>query len=200
MEDTAAIIVLAAGASVRFGTPKQNLLFKQTTLLQYSINAALASKAGCVLVIVGTETGSAKTSTSNHRLQFLINDQWKEGMASSIRCGIQYVVTNKPSVNSALLMACDQPFVDTGLLDKLVTLQQETGSAIVACRYGDTQGIPAIFARQLFPELLQLTGDSGAKKMIVKYKASSTVVNFPQGIIDIDTPEDYRAIQNNERK
>ena len=200
MQEDVVVIVLAAGASSRLGRPKQNLLFKQTTLLQYSIETALESKAGSVLVILGAEADTIQITQHNSKLHCLINDQWAEGMASSIRCGITHLINYHPSVTSAVLMACDQPYIHTGLLNKLVTLQQETGAAIVASSYGDIKGIPAIFSRQLFPELLQLTGDTGAKKIMAKYTGSLATVDFPLGLIDIDTVEDYNSIQNNERK
>ena len=200
MQEELAVIVLAAGASSRLGKPKQNLLFKQTTLLQYSIDTALESKAGSVLVILGAKADAIQIAQHNPELHCLINDQWAEGMASSIRCGITHLVNYHPSVTSVVLMACDQPYINTALLNKLVTLQQETSAAIVASRYGNTKGIPAIFSRQLFPELLQLTGDTGAKKIIAKYTGNLETVDFPLGLIDIDTPDDYKSIQNNERK
>ncbi len=199
MEDEVAIIVLAAGASSRLGMPKQNLSFKQTTLLQHSIEQALASKASAVVVILGAEAGIIQTHTSNPKLEVLINDAWQEGIASSIRCGVQYLVDNQPSVTRALLMVCDQPYINTALLNKLITLQQAAGAAIVASRYGDTIGIPALFAKQLFPELLQLTGDKGAKKMMMKHRDNLTIVDFPLGIVDIDTAEDYTSIYKNEK-
>ena len=92
-------------------------------------------------------------------------------------------------------MVCDQPHINAELLDKLVTLQRETGKSIVASEYAGTTGIPAIFNRNLFPQLLALKGDMGAKKLIAGQKDEVPTVPFPLGMIDIDTAADYQQLQ-----
>ena len=92
-------------------------------------------------------------------------------------------------------MVCDQPYINTVLLNKLITLQRQTGHSIVASKYAKTAGIPAIFSRDLFPELLQLTGDKGARKLIEQQKEAVATVAFPLGTIDIDTMADYESLQ-----
>jgi len=199
MSDQCAIIVLAAGASSRLGKPKQTLLFKQSTLLEHSIHEALNAVAAHVIVVLGADAAALQPSIQNTKLSFAVNEYWQEGIASSIRCGLAYLLTKHSSVQAILLMVCDQPYINTALLDKLVTLQAETGVDIVASSYGDTKGIPAVFGKQLFPELLKLKGDTGAKKIIMNHAGSLAVIDFPLGAIDIDTQEDYISIQKKEK-
>lgn len=199
-KDRCAIIILAAGASSRLGTPKQSLLFNQFTLLEHCIHEALHSVAGHVMVVLGAGAATVRPVIQNIKLSFIINEHWQEGMASSIHCGLEGLLKAQPSVQAALLMACDQPYINTALLDKLVTLQEETGSDIVASSYGDTKGIPAVFGKKLFPALFNLKGDTGAKKIIMNHRAGLAVVDFPLGAIDIDTPEDYILIRKKENK
>jgi molybdenum cofactor cytidylyltransferase len=200
MKDRCAIIVLAAGASSRLGTPKQNLLFNESTLLEHSIHEALHSTAGHVMVVLGAQAAAIQPVIQNIKLSFIVNEQWQEGMASSIRCGLHCLLKKQPAVPAVLLMVCDQPYISTALLDKLVTLQEETGYDIVASSYGNTKGIPAVFGKKLFPALLDLKGDTGAKKIIMNQVTDLAVVDFPLGTIDIDTGEDYVLIQKKEKK
>ncbi|MEO5684494.1 MAG: nucleotidyltransferase family protein [Chitinophagaceae bacterium] len=194
MDNQCGIILLAGGASSRLGSPKQSLLFKQTTLLQHSIHVALDSLAEFVVVVLGAAAETLHPAIQDAKLAVVINNQWQEGMASSIRCGLQYLMKQQPGLRSAIFMVCDQPYISAGLLNKLVTLQRETGQAVIASQYAETTGIPAIFDKQLFQELLQLKGDAGAKKLIMQQPALCTVP-FPLGDIDIDTAADYSALQ-----
>jgi molybdenum cofactor cytidylyltransferase len=194
MKDQCGIILLAAGASSRLGMPKQSLLYKQATLLEHSIRAALESMAGQVILVLGAGAAAIQPGIEDKRLSVVINEQWQEGIASSIRCGLQYLCTKEPAVESALFMVCDQPYINAALLNKLVTLQRQKGHAIVASEYAAATGIPAIFDKKLFPALLQLKGDAGAKKLIRQQDDMATV-SFPLGNIDIDTAADYDRLQ-----
>ncbi|MEP6727588.1 MAG: nucleotidyltransferase family protein [Bacteroidota bacterium] len=195
MKEQCDIIILAAGSSSRLGTPKQLLPYNQNTLIQHSIEVALASSAGRVIVVLGPNAEAMRPGIVNDKLGFIINEQWQEGIASSIRCGLLYLLNQLPAPQNVLFMVCDQPFINTDLLDKLITLQEQTGHAIVASKYAETKGIPAIFGKELFPELLELKGDMGAKKLIAQQKDRISTVSFPPGNIDIDTETDYRHLQ-----
>lgn len=189
------IVLLAAGGSARLGSPKQMLAYAGTTLLQHSINQAMASMAASIVVVLCPGAATFQIQPADNRLHFIINEQWKEGMASSIRCGLEYLTHRFLNLQHVLFMACDQPFVQAELLDKLVTLQQETGKAIAAGTYAGITGIPAVFDKTIFPELMLLTGDKGAKKLIEQHRQQVVTVDFPQGAIDIDTRDDYQNLQ-----
>ncbi|HTE10817.1 MAG TPA: nucleotidyltransferase family protein [Chitinophagaceae bacterium] len=191
MEEQYDIIILAAGSSSRLGSPKQSLAYRQTTLLKHSIEVALGSRAQQVIVVLGADAATIQPAIENNRLSFIVNDQWQEGIAASIRRGLRYLIRQKPAAQNVLFMVCDQPYITVDLLDKLVTLQKKTGNAIVASKYAETTGIPAIFAKELFPELLQLRGDAGARKLIMQQPGAVATVSFPLGDIDIDTKADY---------
>jgi len=196
MDNQCDIVLLAAGSSSRLGKPKQLLLCREHTLLQHSIQTALASLAKRVIVVLGANADIIEKGITkeNDRLVCITNDQWQEGLASSIRCGLQYLLRQMPEPQNVMFMVCDQPYINTELLDKLVTLQRQTGHSIVASKYAETTGIPAIFSRDLFPELLQLTGDRGARKLIHQQKEDVATVAFPMGDIDIDTMADYESL------
>ncbi len=197
MQSSCDIVILAGGASSRLGKPKQTLVFNQTTLLQHSIEIAMASAANRVTVVLGANAMLVQPGIIHDKLAYITNAFWQEGMASSIHCGLNWLLDQAEPPENVLFMVCDQPHTSAGLLDELIKVQKEKAHAIVASKYGDSIGIPAIFARSIFADLLALKGDVGAKKLILQQKDIATV-SFPLGDIDIDTAADYeRLLKNN---
>ena len=184
------LIILAAGQSRRFGQPKQNLLFQNQTLLQRAIETAVASECRPIIVITGANDHLIDLPNPNPDVTIICNSGWEEGMSSSIRMGIKKM-ENHNDVDSALMMLCDQPLVTPLLLNEMLRIKQITGKAIVACTYDETIGVPALFDRRLFTELLLLNGDEGAKKVLASNADKISVVSFPDGGMDIDTSGDY---------
>lgn len=187
------IVILAAGRSTRLGTPKQLLLYKGDTLLNNAIKTACAiNEASTVVILPAGKRAERLEKDINVRTQY--NFQYKDGIASSIRCGVKYLKYDRRPVQHIILMTCDQPHVDAAHLSALIAKQRETGAKIVASYYEGRKGVPALFSRKLFPELIALTGDTGAKHIIEKYEAETAIVPFPLGAIDIDTEEAYQAL------
>jgi CTP:molybdopterin cytidylyltransferase MocA len=106
-----------------------------------------------------------------------INENWDEGMASSIRAGIGLVT----AADGAILMTCDQPAVTAEHLRKLMAPGELTASG-----YAGRRGVPAYFPTQNFPALLRLTGDAGAREML----RNAASIELPLGEMDVDTPEE----------
>ena len=186
------IIILAAGSSSRLGKPKQNLVYKGKTLLQRAIKAGLDSACNNVMVVLGANLDSIKPTITHSRVRIIYNQDWEEGMASSIRIGISTIQRLEPKTTSVILMLCDQPFVDASLLNELV--QKKSLKGIVASSYNGITGAPVLFDAAYFGELLLLKGQEGAKKLLLKYPNDIDTVSFPLGSIDIDTIEDYEKL------
>ena len=189
-----AVIILAAGRSARLGSPKQLLSYRGKTLLQHTIDTALESQASPILVVLGSGKDAIKKELEQKQVFILENSSWESGMASSISCGITNLQELPPESKAAILMVCDQPFVDAKLLNNLITKHKDTRQSIVASSYANTLGTPALFHQSLFSELLVLEGESGAKSLIKKYSLQTGFVSFDQGSIDIDTRENYRNL------
>jgi molybdenum cofactor cytidylyltransferase len=185
------LIILAAGESSRLGKPKQNLLFNGETLLQHAVETGQRSKVDKVIVVLGAHTHEIKPIPDTVTLY---NKDWQEGMGSSIRCAM-VEINNDPSTDKVIIMLCDQPFVSAYLLNKLISKQVETDKPIIACAYNGTSGVPVLFVRSLFSELMQLQGKEGAKKILKQHVDGIATVPFERGGIDIDTPEDYNELQ-----
>lgn len=190
------IILLAAGSSKRLGQPKQLLPYQGQTLLGHALQAALASQVSTVIVVVGAQAMAIKNEWAQTNATMVVNEAWQEGMASSIRLGIHTLTQLNPTVDGVIIMVCDQPFVTPALLDTLLATHGSSGSPIVACGYAGTVGTPVYFQKRFFPDLLALSGDVGAKKIIRQNIHQTAVVPFPLGAADIDTEEDYQRLSN----
>jgi molybdenum cofactor cytidylyltransferase len=182
-----AIVVLAAGASTRLGQPKQLLRWGEKTLLAQICETALAIENQQVIVVLGANCEAIKPAVEHLPIEIIFNEKWPEGMGGSIACGMSQL---RPDAGAVLLLLCDQPFVTTDFLRVLVENWSNSPVQIVASSYAGTFGSPAIFGQKLFPELVALHGQQGAKKLMEKYRAELALVDFPEGEKDIDRPED----------
>ena len=189
-------VILAAGASTRMGVPKQLLQFGGEAMLRHASSAAL--EAGCrpVVVVTGADATASRKALRGLDVQEAENQQWESGISSSVRVGIEALVTANPQIAAVVLMLCDQPFVTREIIARLVAAHLETGRSIVASRYGGSYGVPALFGKVHFAELATLKGDAGAKRVIQKHLPKVHLVPFPEGEIDIDTPDDLARLQS----
>lgn len=187
--------MLAAGASTRLGNPKQLLQYDGKTLLKHVIDAAVNSNANLVIVVLGSNANLISKEINKTAAHIIENAEWEEGMASSVRNGLKELLKISQKTDAVIFMVCDQPFVSSALINELIDTQQKTGKPIVTCNYGEAIGPPALFHRSFFTELLQLKGDSGARKIIQQHSDEVATVLFPKGKIDIDTEEDYRLLK-----
>lgn len=191
----AAIIILAAGKSSRLGKAKQLLPYLDSTLLQHTADTAIASAIGPVILVLGSGNEQIAKTLSGDHLRILVNKEWEEGMASSIRCGVGELIQHYPEVDGVIIMVCDQPFVRPVLLKTLLSKQQETHKPIVAAHYDGINGTPVIFHRRMFIALMELKGDKGARKILEMQPEMVGTIPFPEGIHDIDTETDYQKLE-----
>jgi molybdenum cofactor cytidylyltransferase len=187
------LIILAAGQSSRMGQPKQQLLYQGSSLLQHTVNVALQSPYRPVIVVLGAFADDILPTIAPKPIDVIINTKWEEGMASSIRAGIDYL-QKTPDISNVLIMLCDQPHISSRLLTDLVRKKAQGDKGIVACVYNNTTGVPVLFDKKYFPELLLLTGQEGAKKLLAAHSGDIATIDFPLGAVDIDTMEDYNKI------
>ena len=189
-----AVIILAAGQSNRLGKPKQLLKYQNKALLQHAIDTAKQSSVQSIIVVLGSNADIILNKVDISGTRMVKNTDWQNGMASTIGCGIRALLELDSTIDSAILMVCDQPFVTSDLLNSLIEKQKETGKSIIASQYGDTIGTPALFHKLFFAELMALKGDNGAKKIMMQHNDLLATVPFPEGSIDIDTIDDYKAL------
>ena len=187
-------IILAAGSSSRLGEPKQLLQFRGQTLLRRMVDAAVAAQCSPVTVVIGSERNRVARELTETKELLVENETWERGIGNSIRAGLRATLTAYPQTKAIVLLTCDQPLVDAKIIGALKTRYAETAKPIVASAYSDTLGVPALFARKYFDELFVLDDGAGAKQVILKHKDDVTEFPFPEGAIDIDTPDDYEKL------
>jgi molybdenum cofactor cytidylyltransferase len=189
-----AAVVLAAGASTRFGKPKQFALFQGETFIRRIVAAAIQASCAPVVVVTGEDSAQVTLELTRISVSIAMNPGWLSGVGSSIRVGVQRAMDLAADLDASLLLSCDQPFVTAAVLAQLIQLRLTSGKPIVASAYATTLGIPALFDRSCFPDLLRLKEDSGAKKIILARPHDVVSFDFPAGAIDIDTAADYKKL------
>ena len=191
---TIGAVILAAGASKRMGTSKQLVELRGEPLVRRAASAALKSGCSPVVVVIGANAEGTRQALRGINVREVENSQWKSGLSSSIRAGLAALLETNPITEAVVLMLCDQPFLTSDVIGKLINIYRETGCSIVASSYGDTFGVPALFEKGHYGELLALKGAAGAKQIIGKHLADVQLVDFPEGTVDIDTPDDLAPL------
>lgn len=165
------------------------------SLLQRAVRTALEAQCQPIVVVLGANEAIIRPEVSLFPIQVVYNPVWAEGMSSSIRTGVQHLLNHSPTIQATILMLCDQPLVTPALLNQLIATYQTAHLPIVACQYGGQLGVPALFDKTMFTQLLALQGPEGAKSIIQQYTQVGSQVDFPEGILDIDLPNDYLKVQ-----
>lgn len=181
-----AAVVLAAGASTRLGKPKQLIEIEGETLLRRTVRLALEAGCAPVFVVLGYEAERMRAEIDGATA--VINEEWAEGMGSSLRRGMEAAMAVKPV--GVLLLVCDQPRLTAEHLRKLMAAQDGDAGRIVASGYAGRVGVPAVFGRGYFAELRAVEGDRGAREVIRRHGDAVRAVEWPEGQIDLDRPED----------
>lgn len=185
------ILLLAAGASTRMGQAKQLLRIAGESLIQRAVKTALSTPFRPVVVVLGANREQIEPELVGSEVLKVFNPDWATGMGSSIATGLDFLLQRQPSIQQVLILVGDQPLLQTDTLAALVELQSQTQAPLVVSRYTDTLGVPALFTCFLFAELTALHGAQGAKALIQKYRNQAAALDFPEGALDLDTPEEW---------
>ena len=185
-----AVVVLAAGQSSRMGRPKQLLPWKGTTLLRHAVVQAKGLDA-TVYVVLGAHHQLLHDHLAGTGVCTTINKRYAEGMASSIRCGVEAVAATHQRFIPLLFMLVDQPEVDTDYLQRLISAHRQYPDDIIATAYYERAGVPALFPAVDVVELLALTGEAGAGAYLADQEERVRLVRPTTPLFDLDTPQDY---------
>ena len=184
-------VILAAGESSRLGQPKQLVQFRGKSLVRRIVDAATEAGFSPITIVLGSDSKKIEDELAGTGVAIVKNENWRAGIGTSIRAGVQNLLSQAPNLEAIVLLVCDQPFVDARVIKGLIELRQKTNKSIVASAYSGTLGVPALFDRSCFQELLALGDDTGAKSIIMRNRERVAEFPFPQGEIDIDTVADY---------
>ena len=186
-------VVLAAGASTRFGSAKQLVRIGGRPMLHATVTRAVEVAGSAVIVVLGARAAELAPLLSHSPASIVINRDWREGLSSSIRAGIARLPA---ACSGVLLLLADQAAVTTEDLRRLVGTWRRQTEYVAAAVYGSTVGVPAIFPRSAFSELMRLRGDQGARALIHRNPDRLVRVPMESAGIDIDTPEDLLNIES----
>jgi molybdenum cofactor cytidylyltransferase len=190
-------IILAAGASRRFGSPKQLVRVDGHSLLQRTLAHASGVLGSAITVVLGAHAAEIAETLPPGNAGTLINRNWQEGIASSIRIGVQRL---PGACDGVMLVLADQPLVGEATLNRLATAWRRQPRQIVASQYGSVTGVPAIFPRWCFGDLSALRGDQGARLVIRRHADHVVRLAHPEAAVDIDYPEDLLDIGSGEER
>ena len=189
------LLLLAAGSSSRLARPKQLLPYQGQTLLRRAAEVAVASPCRPLVLVTGALHDELLPEIKDLPFHVVRNDAWADGMGGSIAAGLAELETaaETPPVDAVIVMLCDQPLLTEDVLGRLIVQFQATGQPVVASAYAGTQGVPALFGRAVFPQLLALRGTGGARELLQQYNHLPTI-DFPGGATDVDTEAQYAAL------
>ncbi len=180
-------IVLAAGASSRFGSPKQLVRVDGRPLMHTVVSRAVEVAGHSVTVVLGANAAELAPLLGHTPASIVINREWTEGLGSSIRAGVARL---PGSCSGVMLVLADQAAVTAEDLRRLAATWRRQPEYLVAAQYGTTLGAPAIFPRSTFRDLADLRGDRGASALFHRNPDRVMRVPMESAALDIDTPED----------
>ncbi|MEJ2558620.1 MAG: selenium cofactor biosynthesis protein YqeC [Anaerolineae bacterium] len=191
-----AAIVLAGGASQRFGAPKQLLPWEGGSLLGHVADTALASRASPVVVVLGHQADACQVALGDRPVTAVVNPDWAQGQSTSVRAGLAAL---QPNVSAALFLLVDQPRITPAVINALIERHRATLAPVVWPEHNGRRGNPVLFDHALFPQLARLSGDTGGRPVLQAYadRAERVPVSDPGVLFDIDTPGDYQKAVGN---
>jgi molybdenum cofactor cytidylyltransferase len=204
-----AALILAAGSSSRMGGGRHKLLLPlgDRPVLAHTIEATLASQARPIVVVLGHQVEQVRDQISPYLdrpdVFSIENTDYLRGMSTSLRAGIQALIDreNKDgppghSLAGVLIMLGDQPLMTARILDTLIASKHTTGKRILIPFYNGERGNPVLFDASLFPELLEITGDGGARSVIERHRSEVARIELGASMasFDVDTWDAYQEV------
>jgi len=191
-------LILAAGASIRMGRPKQLLSIGGVSLLEHVLEKALNSELDLIILVLGSQAQeigkSLKNTLQDKRLRIIENRNFMNGISSSIIAGLSEV---EDSYDHCMMILADMPHITSGIINNLLHQYLSSGLLLGAIKAGDKRSHPVIFGRTLYRELHEVKGDTGARDLFLKYPDQVCLVEPEEDYddMDVDTPEDYLDLQ-----
>lgn len=182
-------LIMAAGGSSRMKTAKQFLPWGTTSLLEHVIHIAKQSQLDKLYVVLGYEAVRIQQQADLSGIHVIHNEQWEKGLSTSLSKGVQSLSKNQ-SIKACLFLLADQPFITSFYLNAMIRAYDP--DTIIASDYDGRMGVPCLFPKRFFPELLELEGDRGAGKLLHRLRANIRTPDATADLRDIDTPEAYQ--------
>ena len=210
-QSSTAAIILAAGSSSRMGEGRHKLLLPLDSrpVLAHVIEATLSSQAQPIVIVLGHQATEVRQQIAPDVLPskctIIENPDYLQGMSTSLHVGLEKIISHgymndkqSENIDSVIILLGDQPLITTKVIDALIATRHETGKQIVAPLYAGKRGNPLLFAAALFPELLEVTGDEGGRRVVERHKQELATVEVSNvaANYDVDTWEAYQEVLN----
>jgi molybdenum cofactor cytidylyltransferase len=181
---------------------KQVLPWKGSTLLGHTLKTLLRVQKEHLFMVLGANSELIKTESelASKSVTLIKNERWQNGLGSSISFGVDYVLKQQHRFDGILICLADQPLLTSAYYTEMLELFKMGNVPVVATKYQNKSGVPAIFSRELARELIHLKQDYGARYLMSKYKDKMIVLDAGEQIVDIDTPETYTALYQKHNK
>ena len=184
-------ILLAAGGASRYGSPKQLLEYQGVPLVRRVAQVALACGVSPLIVVSGAYTPEIRLALQGLDVTLVHNLEWQEGQSTSVKLGIGHLPSEAGSV---IFFLADQPFIQESLLQALIEAHAASLAPIVAPMVDGRRSNPVLFDRRTWADFASLSGDAGGRQLFSRYTVSWVPWHDPRLLLDVDTPEDYRRL------
>ena len=188
------IVLLAAGDASRMGMPKQLLVHQKEPLIRHMVQLLLKFNRP-VAVVLGARAALIQPVIADLPIRVIVNQEWQLGMGTSVLAGLELF----KEMEGILFCVVDQPYLNEKLLRTFLdTFERltENDHGILASRYENGRlGVPALFSKAWFGALEKVTPEEGARKIIRKEQDKLLRIDFPEGLFDLDRPEDWEAFR-----
>ncbi len=193
MSKSVHVLIPAAGNSSRLGTNKQLVAFGGEPLLRRAVGRVVAAGFTEITVVTGFMPDASTAVVQGLGCRTIHNAQWRLGLGSSLACGVAAIPGDADAV---LVVLPDQFQVPVAHLARLAKQHELAPANLVASRYGEVVGVPAIFPARLFGELSGLAGQPGARSLFQKFRSQTLVLDCAEAAHDLDTPADLAALNS----
>lgn len=187
-----AFVILAAGGAKRMGEIKQLLPWQEKSLISHIIDKGIDSQADKTYVVLGASAEKISTRINNKPVIKIINQDWKEGIGSSISAAVTHIVKSGETFSGILISLADQPLIKQSHFNLLIEAFASGNLGIAATSFSGSAGVPAIFGPHYYNKLIDLSGNKGAKSLIISNLDDSKLIDCNDLYFDIDTPGDYK--------
>jgi molybdenum cofactor cytidylyltransferase len=183
-------LVLAAGAGTRFGSAKQLAELDGRPLLEHAILAMTASPVGRVVVVLGSGAEEVLAAVDMHGAEGIVNERWDEGQSASLACGLAELA----NCEAVVVTLGDQPRVSPEAIGRVIAARGD-GAAAVRATYHGEPGHPVLLERTLFERMRDVTGDHGARNLLISMQTREVPCEDLGGGQDVDTPAQLDALR-----
>lgn len=186
-----AAVVLAAGASTRFGSQKLLAPIQGVPLVRRTVEQVVEAGLDDIVVVLGREGDAVRAALADMPVRFVANPDFRDGMCTSLRAGLRGL---RRHVSAAVIVLGDQPGISAATILALVAEYRGSAQPIVVPVYSGSRGHPVLFDASIFPELSAVRGDQGGREVIGRDPSRVATVSLTFPIpVDIDTIDDYRS-------